>query len=411
MPLTFRWVEDDERDRVAVTRMRAYAPASKDLPRFQERIRTDPRVKAGDFLLAELDGEPVGTSTSLSLTTWVRGGAAWCQGVAYVGTIRSHRRGGSADQPGIATRIMNETLRRARERNQSVSALMPFRNSFYERFGYGVVERRHDWVIPTPLLPAGDTDGLRHYRSTDLEALAVCRQKQVCRGQCDIKRTKESWINLIGQFEDGHFFVDRPESNGPIRGYVYFETVVRPDGRWQLVVEELGYEDAPALLRILRMLGSLKDQYATCHMLLPVDLPLQRLLKESQVPHRIVPHAAAECRMQTRMMMRILDHKAFLESMVALPPDQRGRAVVAVHEVEGDTGKFLVDLADGRMTVTPSDQSPQFECNSATWASIACGETPASQAVRYGLATGSTGAVGMLDALAVGPMPFTSEAF
>lgn len=409
--LSLRWVEDDERDRVALTRMRSYAPAAKDLPRFQERIRTDPRLKSGDCLLAEIDGEPVGTATSLSMTTWVRGGAAWCQGVAYVGTIRSHRRGGSADQPGIATRIMHETLRKARERNQSVSALMPFRNSFYERFGYGIVECRHEWNVPTALLPAGDTDGLRHYRSTDLEALAVCRQKLVCRGQCDLKRTKDTWQNLIGQSDDGHFFVDRPEDNGPVRGFVYFETTVRPDGRWQLVVDDLGYEDTAALLRILRMLGSLKDQYMQCQMVLPVDLPLNKLLRETQVPHRIVPHVTAECRAQTRMMMRVLDHKAFLEAMVALPPERKGRAVVAVHEVEANVSKFQVELADGRLTVTPSEQSPQFECKSPAWASVACGEMSATQAVQLGLATGSAGAVTVLDVLAMGPMPFCNEPF
>lgn len=409
--LTLRWVEDDERDLVALTRMRAYAPAAKDLPRFQERIRTDPRVKSGDFLLAELGGEPVGTSTSLSMTTWVRGGAAWCQGVAYVGTVRSHRRGGSADQPGIATQIMHETLRRAREREQSVSALTPFRNSFYERFGYGTVERRHLWTVPISLLPGGDTEGLRHYQSSDLEALAVCRQKQVCRGQCDLKRTRDTWQNLIQQDDDGHLFVDRPDPNGPVRGFVYFETEVQPDGRWRLIVDELGYDDIPALRRILHMLASLKDQYATCVMVLPVDLPLQRLLKESQVPHRVVPHAAADCRLQTRMMMRVLDHKAFIEAMVGLPPAASGKAVIAVHEPEGASNRFLLEISQGRATVTASEQSPQFECKAPVWASVACGEMSATAALRCGLADGSPAAASVIDALAVGPAPFCNEAF
>jgi len=411
MPLNLRWAQDDELDRVALTRMRAYAPASKDLPRFQERVRTDPRVKSGDFLLAELDGEPVGTATSLSLATWVRGGAAWCQGVAYVGTIRSHRRGGSADQPGVASRIMQETIRRAREREQSVSALMPFRNSFYERFGYGIVEQRHIWNVPVVLLPSGDFAGLRHYRSADLEALAACRQKQVCRGQCDIKRTRDTWQDLIGQSEDGHLFVDRPEPTGPVRGFVYLETQVKPDGRWHLVVDDLGYEDVPALLRILRMLGSMKDQYATCGLTLPIDLPLNRLLRESQLPHRVVPHQAAECRVHTRMMMRILDHKAFLEAMVGLPPERRGRVVVAVHETENTVSRFAVEIEAGRVTVTPTDQAPTFECRDHVWAGVATGDTTATQAFELGLATGSPAATAVLDTFAIGPRPFCSEAF
>src|SRR4051794_20182549 len=55
MSLQLRWAQDDELDRVALTRMRAYAPAAKELPTYQEKIRLDPRAGSGDFLLAEAD--------------------------------------------------------------------------------------------------------------------------------------------------------------------------------------------------------------------------------------------------------------------------------------------------------------------------------------------------------------------
>src|SRR6185503_13598429 len=102
----------------------------------------------GDYLLADRDGEAVGTTTALSMTIWVRGAALPCQGVAYVGTIKTHRRGGANGEKGVATQLMFETLRRARERREVVSALMPFRASFYEHFGYGLIERRHEWLVP-----------------------------------------------------------------------------------------------------------------------------------------------------------------------------------------------------------------------------------------------------------------------
>jgi predicted acetyltransferase len=412
MSLVLRWVEDDERDRVALARMRAYAPAAKDLPRFQERIRSDPRAVAGDFLLAEIDGQPIGTATSLSMAMWVRGGHVWTQGVAYVGTIRTHRRGGSAEQPGIASRVMHEVLRKARDRGQAASALMPFRNSFYERFGYGAVERRHEWTLPTTLLPGGDFEGYRHFQSDDLDALAACRQKLVCRGQCDFKRTRAAWAYQLRLAEDGFVLVDRPEPSGPVRGFVQFDTQVRPDGRWHLRVQDIGYEDTPALLRALRLLSSLKDQYATCSMVLPVDLPLQRLLKESQLPHRVVPHLSAECKLSTRLQIRVLDHKVFLEAMTALPPDRRGRATVSVHETEGGVSRFTADLADGRWTVSPTEQTAQFECRDVAWSAIASGDLSASQAVAMGFATATHhSAVEALDAIAVGPAPFCTEAF
>src|SRR5947207_1217363 len=136
MPLSMRWIGPSDYDRLARTRLLCYGSAMKDLATFREKIELDARAQAGDFLLAERDGMAVGTSTSLSMTLWARGAAVPCQGVAYVGTIKTHRRGGSGGEKGIATQLMQESLRIARERKQVVSALMPFRASFYEHFGY-----------------------------------------------------------------------------------------------------------------------------------------------------------------------------------------------------------------------------------------------------------------------------------
>src|SRR5262249_28584990 len=160
---------------------RCYATAHKDLAAYRERIAKDARAASADFLLAERDGETVGTTTSLPMSMWVRGAAISCQGVAWVGTIRTARRGGSfagATSSGIASQLMTETLRRARERGFVVSALMPFRASFYEHFGYGVVEKRNRWSIPLAAIQPGDCEGLRFSETDDINAIAQCAQVQ-----------------------------------------------------------------------------------------------------------------------------------------------------------------------------------------------------------------------------------------
>src|SRR2546423_5733340 len=140
MPLSLRWVGESEYDRVAEVRARSYASAAKDLERFRENLLADGRAKPGDHLLAERDGRIVGTATSLSMRLWARGGVVPCQGVAFVGTVKTARRTGrdAKGARGIASQIMSDCLRLARERQQVVSALMPFRVSFYEHFGYGL---------------------------------------------------------------------------------------------------------------------------------------------------------------------------------------------------------------------------------------------------------------------------------
>src|ERR1700678_488314 len=92
VPIQLRWVGDNERDRVAMARWLCYGHAGKDLVKIQGRTLSSRVAVAGDFLLAERDGTPVGTATSLSLTMWARGAPIACQGVAWVGAAKTERR-------------------------------------------------------------------------------------------------------------------------------------------------------------------------------------------------------------------------------------------------------------------------------------------------------------------------------
>ena len=52
MSITLRWVGDDEADRVGDTRFLCYGSAEKDRESFRERLRNDPRSKAGLLSIA-----------------------------------------------------------------------------------------------------------------------------------------------------------------------------------------------------------------------------------------------------------------------------------------------------------------------------------------------------------------------
>ena len=415
MSLTFRWVGEDELDRVAECRVRCYAPAAKELTRYQELIREDRRGQPGDYQLAERDGRAVGTTTSLSMNMWVRGVRLPCQGVAWVGTIRSARRGASADSAGsgVASQLMFKTVEKAREREQVVSALMPFRVSIYEHFGYGVVERRAEWTIPVSALPTGSCAGMRYLEHDDLDAVIKLRQRAVERGRCDIETVPVEWTRRRKQGDSGFEFVDRPDDSGPVRGFMFLNEHDVGGRRYVRVVAN-EYEDADALVRQLRMLGSLKDQFSGATVTLPVDVPLNYLLREAQVPHRPVEHAAPGLVVYTRMQMRVLEHVRFFEGQ-ALPSEARhvrGRVTVAVRETEGSTSKFRLEVEDGKLRATKTDASSDIECTDVRWASIASGDLRASTAARLGLIDVTReGAIEVLDALGAGPAPWCNEYF
>jgi predicted acetyltransferase len=405
MAIQLRWVGEADLDRVAETRLRCYARAEAELESFKLRVRADPRNKPGDFLLAEVNGQAVGTATSVAFNMWVRGASVACQGVAWVGAIKTMRRKGNTGTPGVASAVMRETLRLAREKENVVSALMPFRASYYEHFGYGIVERRCDWTVPVSILPAGEFDSIRYLEPRDFDARADCLSRVNQSGQCEIERSAEYWKKVDQSASEGFAVVDRV-GDGPVRGSLNF-LHQQTDGKDLVKVTECIYEDAAALRRQLHFLSSLKDQFASVAITLPADAPLNRMLNESQIPHRPVNHAVSKVSSYTRMQVRILDHVKFLESL-HVPAQTAGNVVVAVHECEGHVSRFKLDITGARISCRPSDATPDFECTVRTWAAVACGDLKASDAVRFGLATGSGG---LLDSLAVGPVPFCHEYF
>jgi predicted acetyltransferase len=410
MSLQLKWVGESEMDRVADVRMRCYAHSSKELEGYRQSIRADRRAEGNAFLLAEQNRAAVGTAASLSLQMWVRGARIACQGVAYVGTIKTHRRGTRGPGGGIATQLINATIRLARDQQLPATALMPFRASFYEHFGYGTVETRHNWKIPLPVLPSGAFDSIRYYEPQDRSAMEASRQRSVERGQCDIERPDHYWDVRLQNYEDGFLVVDHPSPGGPIHGYLALQHA-REDGADVLKVISSAYDDVPALKRQFHFLASLRDQYAAVWYPFPADFQTNWLLREVQLPHRPVTHATAEVRASNRLQVRVLDHQKFIEPL-HLPQTAKGRAIVAVRETEGHVSKFSLDVSEGRAAVKTSDSAADFECTDRIWAAIVCGELPASRAAAMGLATASSAsASSLLDLFSHGPRPFCTEAF
>lgn len=417
MSLKLRWVGNDERDRVAETRMLGYAPARRELAAYVERIHNEVRSKPGDWLLAEDEnGVAVGTATSHAMTMWVRGGAISCQGVAHVGTIKTRRRRAADGAPGVATAVMNETIRAARDRGFVLSALMPFRGSFYEKFGYGFVERRAEWTVPMSIFPKGDFgNDLRFYQPGDFDELVRFKQRLTERTHGDIERSAAMWKEYVALGEEGHIVVERAAS-GPVRAMMLFRHGHKDHVDTVQVVEAL-YEDTRGLLRQLIFLGSLRDQYTNASIVLPADVRLNWLLAETQMTHRPRRnHPTAECRPFTRMQVRVLDHERLLAAMT-LPANGAGagagKCVVAIREVEGDVKKIAVEVADGRAVATATNASPDVEMPDRVWAAVALGDLPATRAADLGLiAVTNRPSLAVLDVFAAaGPPPFCREYF
>jgi predicted acetyltransferase len=413
MSIEYQWLGREARDEIVRARLEAYADAPTSHDEFARMFDADERPGAGDYLLARADGRAVGTAASLNLRMWVRGTVIPCQGVAWVGVSRTHRRGSSRfGGKGVGSQVMHECIRAGRERGFVVSALHPFRSSFYEHFGYGVVERRCEWVLPTRVLPGGSPDGIRLYEPTDTDAVVACLARANSTGQCDVERSAGQWANTLAEWTNGWLFVDRPGADEPVRGY--FHLTAREEGplRHGHVGEQI-FDDTPALVRQLRFLATLRDQYSTFTLTLPIDLPLNLVLRETQIglgasAHN---HPTASLGVYNRMQLRVLDHKRLLEA-IPWPQWARGRTVIGVQESEGKLTRLEIDVADGRAAVNVCTKVPAAAISDNTWAQIVTGDLTATRAIRHGLiAIDKPECLPILDALSKGPTPFNHEYF
>ena len=409
MSLTLRWMRQCDDEGIIRSRWYSFGYGAQDRQRFAEAWPTNPHTASGDVVLAEQDGQAVGSATAIPLTMWVRSSPFPCQGVADVGTILTRRRSG-----GVATRIMNAVLDHARQTGQVLSALMPFRASYYEHFGYGLVERRCAWTVPLSLMPEPAGDVMEMFDDADLPALCACRQRIAEAGQCDIERSRQFWEFHLKRMGDSFVVVDRdpatPAAGGAVRGYLIFSC--KPDNVPSIVrVGEIGYQDTPGLLRLLRFLGTLRDQHSAVTMTLPGDVDLNWLLREKQLTGGTGNHPTVQARPYSHMQVRILDNRRLIESL-HLPPEASGRAVVAIHHAEGNTTRLLLEIAAGHAQAADTSADADIECTDPVWAAVALGHMPASRAAKMGLVkTHNSLALKTLDALAVGPTPFTWEGF
>ena len=416
--LTIRPARPDEADAVARVRARCYKAAHADEKGIRDRIGQDTTdLAAGDVLLAEKPGRgAMATVTSLRLEMNVRGAVLPTQGIAWVGTVHDARRSG-----GLASATMWKAIELGRDRGQVLSALMPFRASYYEHFGYGLCERRALWTIPIPTLPSlprGEEHTFRLIEPDDADTLkkvAALRRRQfesaaTGHGDAYFPHADPAADLARDLADDGYLFADLDPDSGEPRGAVYV-SAGGDYGDRRLRATRTIHTDVAGLLRQLQFLGTMRDQYGRVELATPADVPLERLLRETQLPHRGVEHAYATCEVANRNQVRVLDH---LKLMNAMPwPDAagKGKAVIAVAESEGHESRFALDVADGRCEATASEATAAFSCADKIWASIALGEITASFAAAAGLATGDAAAIALLDGLSRGPLPFCRERF
>jgi predicted acetyltransferase len=142
MGLVARLYREGDRDGFAHVRSMVY--------REGEPVRPDEELLAEDCVgtVVEKDGQIVGAATALDFESTFHAQTVRCAGVAGVGVLPHHRRG------GVGSELMRGSNRVYLELGFEMASLYPFRETFYRRFGYETCGRRVQMAVPTHRMPS-----------------------------------------------------------------------------------------------------------------------------------------------------------------------------------------------------------------------------------------------------------------
>ena len=300
-------------------------------------------------LVAEEDGVAVAAASAIPMRQNVRGLLYPMAGIASVASLPLGRR------RGHVRALMTELLGRMRDEGCAVSALYPFRPSFYERFGYaGLPKARTVTFSPADLagllrreLPGEvrwerSASGYRGYRDFTIRLLAECHGFAVLPDYraVQLRDADDRW--LATAWDGGEMLAAVTYRIAGFGGELqaYDLLTRRPLGRALLLRFFAGHADQVGTVVVTVQPGEIPELWET-------DLATVTQAAVS------FPRAAAP-------MARVLA----LETLAGVPAGP-GRATVEVTDDPFIGGRYLLDGSSGALEVTRGRQEPEATLTAA----------------------------------------------
>jgi len=384
-------------------------PGAERTPEWRDAsLRTPAWGGGAETLLLGVEGERIVAALQAHRQRMLVGGAGLaCCGIGTVAIAPTHRR------RGAAARLMHAALHEARTRGDVVSALYPFRTSFYGRLGYGVagIVEQHR-ITPSHLrddplrarVQLLDTDASR------TEALALYHSWiRTQNGQ--MLRPDAVWRDIVIA-HDRALFGWRNDA-GALEGYAVVAYIGGADR--YLDVDEIVWTTRDARLGLYGWLASLADQWPA---LIMRALPSQRLsdfIEEPRLPRSAAPLWRLWVPAWTQLlgpMYRLLDVAAAFNART-LRNDVDVTFTVSDTVIAENSGTWRLTGTQGTAGFERSTTShPDVQCDVATLSRLHIGAISATQAHAAGLLQCDDGAtLHALDRALALPEPWTFARF
>lgn len=202
--------------------------------------------------LAEQDGVPAGAFRAYRLILHLHGRRWPTLGLASVAVSPSFRR------RGIGRWMCREALRLGRERGDLLSALYPFRVSFYAGLGYTLAGEYHRYRVPlSELALSPGWERVQWMPRGETGALEEVYGRVAARSNGLVERTERMWEFVRRERFSAHVYLD---DAGVPRGYLVASFRRGAAGRTVLRVREMLAEDPEAYDGLMGWVAAQRDQ-------------------------------------------------------------------------------------------------------------------------------------------------------
>jgi len=384
----FRRVPDDDRDdfRAVVS----YAFSLEDGPFDPEDADDLPPGATVGTRYGLYDGEDDDLLTACKLIdfrTRVRGDFHEMHGLSAVASPPEHRR------QGLVGEMLRETLVQSREEGVYLSALWPFKRSFYAQYGWATGTRAVEHALDPGALsfaPDHDHGEFVTLDADDCERVDAVHDAHGEPYELTMDRTEEWWRKRVFDGWDGDPFAYGFERDGDLAAYLTYSLEDGDDGK-TLHVRDWAAVDHDARLAVLRFLADHDSQVDEVSIWTAENADLLDLLPDTD-------DATAEVKLCP--MVRLVDVPDALASL-SYPEDATCDLVLDVSDSLADWNDdtYRLRVADGEATVERAgDETPDAELGLGTLSQLYVGYQDAQSLATVGdIQAAETGTV---DALA-----------
>lgn len=373
--VTVRPILPDELEKVAAVKAASFGVTETDA---LAGLTNDPRYNSAHIVVAEYQGQVIGTSTVFPAQMWLSGVPVSVGAVTGTAVLPIYQ------HKGVAGKMMDFSIVRMVAEGRAMSVLFPFSHKYYRQFGYGIVGDVHAYRInPHNLLISSEGHKVRPFTPADLPMLRALYKGQLTWHNGWFTRSNDWWEKIIARWPNIVVY----DNDGMVEGYYSYEIIKGARGERELHIKEFFSAEDEAYRGLISYLGAQNEADVIVY-LAPPDLPLRHSMRQPKADDAQNRGGLFYdlCHIAPGMMGRIINLPLALTTRF-YTRGLSGERVLKISDplIPTNQEPLLFRVVDGRAETRLSDgRKPQLETDIGTMTQILCGYLSPLEARRLG---------------------------